>query len=275
MANNNAMIGRTIFSEKDFDLIKQLVQSRLESKSDIEYESIQGYEIPPRTQFSMLKKPSVVIKRDSMTFNKAALLVFENCSFIIPMLNREKKRIAVLPCVEEEPSSVQWSRKKGDQLIGRKISTRDFMETVFQVTGWDRNNRYKVLGRVAMSEEGPILVFELEKAIEFKPVEEFLDPKTGRKRKKEIKNYLEINDETIGSSYAEYAASKQMNLFEDLEQYIDTSGTQKNNSGPAIEEDLSINAIPNENKADELTDRDNELLWSENDEFREETENVN
>jgi hypothetical protein len=59
-----------------------------------------------------------------------------------------------------------------------------------------------------MSEEGPILVFELEKAIEFKTVEEFMDPKTGRKRKKEIKNYLEINDETIGSSYAEYAASK-------------------------------------------------------------------
>lgn len=276
MTNNNTMIGGTGFSEKDFDLIKQLVQSRLESNSNIEYESIQGYEIPPRTQFSMLKKPSVVIKSGSMTFNKAALLIFENASFIIPMLNRKKKRIAVIPCAEEEPSSVQWSRLKGDKLVAKKITTQDFVETIYQVMGWDRNNRYKALGRLTMSEEGPILVFELQKAIEFKPAEEFVDPKTGRKRKREIKNYLDVTDETIGSSYAEYAAAKQMNLFEDLGQYTDTTGIPKSDDdGLEIETNVLTNDIHNKNMTAELPVEDNKLVRSEDDEFRKETENIN
>ena len=276
MTNNNTMIGGTGFSEKDFDLIKQLVQSRLESNSNIEYESIQGYEIPPRTQFSMLKKPSVVIKSGSMTFNKAALLIFENASFIIPMLNRKKKRIAVIPCAEEEPSSVQWSRLKGDKLVAKKITTQDFVETIYQVMGWDRNNRYKALGRLTMSEEGPILVFELQKAIEFKPAEEFVDPKTGRKRKREIKNYLDVTDETIGSSYAEYAAAKQMNLFEDLGQYTDTTGIPKSDDdGLETETNVLTNDIHNKNMTAELPVEDNKLVRSEDDEFRKETENIN
>ena len=276
MTNNNTMIGGTGFSEKDFDLIKQLVQSRLESNSNIEYESIQGYEIPPRTQFSMLKKPSVVIKSGSMTFNKAALLIFENASFIIPMLNRKKKRIAVIPCAEEEPSSVQWSRLKGDKLVAKKITTQDFVETIYQVMGWDRNNRYKALGRLTMSEEGPILVFELQKAIEFKPAEEFVDPKTGRKRKREIKNYLDVTDETIGSSYAEYAAAKQMNLFEDLGQYTDTTGIPKSDDDDLeTETNVLTNDIHNKNMTAELPVEDNKLVRSEDDEFRKETENIN
>ncbi|MBR3355492.1 MAG: hypothetical protein IKG47_09100 [Oscillospiraceae bacterium] len=276
MTNNNTMIGGTGFSEKDFDLIKQLVQSRLESNSNLEYESIQGYEIPPRTQFSMLKKPSVVIKSGSMTFNKAALLIFENASFIIPMLNRKKKRIAVIPCAEEEPSSVQWSRLKGDKLVAKKITTQDFVETIYQVMGWDRNNRYKALGRLTMSEEGPILVFELQKAIEFKPAEEFVDPKTGRKRKREIKNYLDVTDETIGSSYAEYAAAKQMNLFEDLGQYTDTTGIPKSDDdGLETETNVLTNDIHNKNMTAELPVEDNKLVRSEDDEFRKETENIN
>lgn len=50
------------FSAKEFALIKELVQARMEQKQNLEYESFDGYELPPRTQFSMLKKPAVSIK---------------------------------------------------------------------------------------------------------------------------------------------------------------------------------------------------------------------
>ena len=50
------------YSAKEQELIRQLMQSRLQQKSPLEHEELDGYEVPPRTQFSMLKKPAVSIK---------------------------------------------------------------------------------------------------------------------------------------------------------------------------------------------------------------------
>ena len=40
-------------------------------------ESLDGYEMPPRTQFSMIKKPAINIKYGHMTCNMAALRLFQ------------------------------------------------------------------------------------------------------------------------------------------------------------------------------------------------------
>lgn len=50
-ANSNKGQG---YTAKEQELIRQLVQTRLEQKSELSYEDLDGYELPPRTQFSML-----------------------------------------------------------------------------------------------------------------------------------------------------------------------------------------------------------------------------
>ena len=47
------------YSAKEQELIRQLIQARLEKQSELGYEDLEGYELPPRTQFSMLNKPAV------------------------------------------------------------------------------------------------------------------------------------------------------------------------------------------------------------------------
>ena len=44
---------------REVELIQELTKVRLDSKSVLEFEDLDGYELPPRTQFSMLKKPSM------------------------------------------------------------------------------------------------------------------------------------------------------------------------------------------------------------------------
>lgn len=61
------------YSAKEAQLIRELVQARMEQQGELEYEKFDGYEIPPRTQFSMLNKPAVSIKYGKMTFNKACM----------------------------------------------------------------------------------------------------------------------------------------------------------------------------------------------------------
>lgn len=73
-------------------------------------ESFEGYELPPRTQFSMLKKPAVSIKYGQLTFNMAAIRLFEGVKHVLTVVNTEKKRLAVVHCAEEESASVEWAR---------------------------------------------------------------------------------------------------------------------------------------------------------------------
>lgn len=214
----------TGMSEREFVLIKELIKTKLESNQELEYESFEGYELPPRTQFSMLKKPAVSIKDGKMTFNMAAIRLFEGVQYVLPMVNKDTKRIAIVPCAEEESASVEWARvrKKDGAWVNKTISSRDFVNAIYEVMGWSDINRYKVLGRVANSERGLILVFEMEEAITFEPRKEnYVDKKTGKTRTRQIKTYPEKYNGRIGQTYDEYKQHHLQEGFEEVDKYSD------------------------------------------------------
>lgn len=207
---------------REVELIQELTKVRLDSKSVLEFEDLDGYELPPRTQFSMLKKPSLTFKFRQMTFNTASVRLFEGIQYILPIVHPEKKRIAVVMCCEEESASVQWSRQrtKDDVWVNRAITSEEFIMKIYQMMGWNYECRYKILGRVANSSTGLILLFDLEDSIMFTPEKrEFVDPKTGETKKREIKYYPEQYREHIGKSFNDYVATRQLNLFEDFQGY--------------------------------------------------------
>lgn len=209
------------FSQKEFNLITQLVQARMEQNQNLEYESFDGYELPPRTQFSMLKKPAVSIKYGKLTFNMACIRLFEGVKHILPIVNSNKKKLAVIPCTEEESASVEWARiNKEGKWANKDITSVDFVDNLFSLMDWDRECRYKILGRIAASERGLILVFEMEEAVMFAPrKEEYINPTTGETKKRQVKFYPDAYKNRIGRSYSDYAQYRQMNLFEDFNDY--------------------------------------------------------
>ncbi|RKI39335.1 hypothetical protein D7V86_17425 [bacterium D16-51] len=66
------------YNYSDQELIRRLVKSRMAQKQQLEYEDLDGYVLPPRTQFSMLKKPAVTIKYGRMTFNMACIHLWQD-----------------------------------------------------------------------------------------------------------------------------------------------------------------------------------------------------
>ena len=68
---------RQELSLREVELIRELAQIRKEKSEELEFEKFDGYELPPRTQFSMVKKPAVSIKYGEMTFNMACIRLFE------------------------------------------------------------------------------------------------------------------------------------------------------------------------------------------------------
>ena len=204
-------------SVREISLIRELAQIRKEHKRELEYEKFDGYELPPRTQFSMLNKPAVSIKYGVMEFNMACIRLFEGIKYVLPILHPNKKRLALIMCPEEDSASVEWARQKGENWVNKDITSLEFVENIFKLMNWNRECRYKVLGRVANSDQGLCMLFDLEEAIMFTPKpQEYTDPITGEMKKKQIKFFPDVYKDRIGKSYNDYIAGHQMNLFEDF-----------------------------------------------------------
>ena len=72
-------------------------------------------------------------------------------------------------CPEEDSASVEWARQKGENWVNKDITSLEFVENIFRLMNWNRECRYKVLGRVANSDQGLCMLFDLEEAIMFTP----------------------------------------------------------------------------------------------------------
>ena len=133
-------------SVREISLIRELAQIRKEHKRELEYEKFDGYELPPRTQFSMLNKPAVSIKYGVMKFNMACIRLFEGIKYVLPILHPNKKRLALIMCPEEDSASVEWARQKDENWVNKDITSLEFVENIFRLMNWNRECRYKVLG---------------------------------------------------------------------------------------------------------------------------------
>ena len=90
---------------------------------------------------------------------------------------------------------------------------------------WNKDCRYKVYGRLANSERGLVLVFDLASAVMFDPLpEEYFDKHTGKMKKRIVKYYPDEIRMKLGKSYSDYEALQQRSSFESLSGYMDTSG---------------------------------------------------
>ena len=59
MEENKEKDMRNAYNQEEAELIRKLVQLRQEQNVELEYIDLTDYETPPRTQFSILKKPAV------------------------------------------------------------------------------------------------------------------------------------------------------------------------------------------------------------------------
>ena len=191
----------------------------------LEYDDLKSYEIPPEAQFSMLNKPSVTISGNHFKFNMACVKLFKSVEYVIPMLSEEKKSLALIPCKEEEGSSVQWARlNKENRLVNREISSPDFVKSIFKTLLWDKKYRYKAVGRIVDSPRGLILRFDLKEAIWYTGEKiAYVDQKTGETKQKLAVYYPDKYEGRIGTSYSDFSKKRNDSQYDGLEGYAQTS----------------------------------------------------
>lgn len=124
--------------------------------------SYDGYQIVRREMFAHLREPSVIIRKDSITFNTACINGLEDAVYIQVMINRDQHRMVIRKCEENDKDSLRWCIAKLDKRKSRKITSKEFSRRIYELMDWSDKCRYKILGHRITFEGDVLYVFELD-----------------------------------------------------------------------------------------------------------------
>lgn len=52
-------------------------------------------------------------------------------------------------CPEEDSASVEWARQKGENWVNKDITSLEFVENIFRLMNWNREDVIRILGSPA------------------------------------------------------------------------------------------------------------------------------
>ena len=141
----------------------EIEQSKIDEKAqelqnDFTYD---GYQVVRRELFAHQREPTVVIRRDSITFNTACISRLEDAVYIQILVNPENNRMVVHKCDENDKDALRWCVEKPDKRKSRKVTSKIFSAKIYDLMGWSTDCRYKILGHKISYEDEQIYIFDL------------------------------------------------------------------------------------------------------------------
>lgn len=148
-------------TDKQQNLFDQI--SVLSDPNEIEQVSLAGFQVTRGELFSHIREPAITIWEDRIKFNMACLRRFPQVTHIQLLIHPDQKRLIIRPCDPDAPDALRWANKgsNADELRNRDMICRVFAARVFDLMGWTKGFRYKMLGKPAVSNGEALFLFKL------------------------------------------------------------------------------------------------------------------
>lgn len=125
--------------------------------------SYAGYQITREEFFAHAKEPALSICGNKLYVNKVCLKKAPDTARVLIMVSPQQKKIILKPCSEETKDSVPWMSVKGNI---RQITCKPaFCALITDLTGWNLNNRYKMIGKMVRNRGERLFIFDLNAAL--------------------------------------------------------------------------------------------------------------
>ena len=96
--------------------------------------------------FPSLRDPAVTFRDGSITFNTACINGLEDVVYVNLYFDEKQGLFSVTGCDENDKQALRWCVAKPDKRSSRRMRCPDFTDSLFELMGWDKKCRYKVLG---------------------------------------------------------------------------------------------------------------------------------
>lgn len=121
-----------------------------------------GYQVTKAELFSHTTEPAITVWQDRIKFNMACLRRFPGVMHIQILIHPEQRRLIIRPCDRDAPDSLRWATGGGTREIkNREMICRIFAAKLFDLMNWDKQYRYKMLGKPAVCDGEVLFLFKL------------------------------------------------------------------------------------------------------------------
>lgn len=176
--------------------------------------SYAGYQITREEFFAHASEPALSICGNKLYVNKVCLRKAPDATRVLFMISPRQKRIILKPCSEETKDSITWMTARGNV---RQITCKTaFCALITDLTGWNLNNRYKMIGKMVRNRGERLFIFDLNAALVY-PRKAVLDDDGNVIQSKLTREpvYMESWRHQFGLPVEEHERTYAINRFDD------------------------------------------------------------
>ncbi len=146
----------------DTEYLWDNVQAIDRAHADDEIVDLAGYQVTKAELFSHTTEPAITVWQDRIKFNMACLRRFPGVTHIQILIHPDQRRLIIRPCERDAPDSLRWATGGGEREIkNRDMICRIFAAKLFDLMKWDKQYRYKMLGKPAVCDGEALFLFKL------------------------------------------------------------------------------------------------------------------
>lgn len=125
--------------------------------------SLAGFEVTKAELFAHSREPALTVWSDKIKFNMACLRKFPSVTYIQILIHPEQGRLVIRPCSPDAPDSLRWASGGTEaERKNRDMKCHIFAEKLFELKGWNKEYRYKMLGKPAVCNNEALYLFKLD-----------------------------------------------------------------------------------------------------------------
>ena len=148
-------------NESDY-LFNNSIPIEESTSAETEGVDLAGYQVTKAELFAHTREPSITIWETRMKFNMACLRRFPGVQYIQILIHPEQRRIIIRPSEADAPDSLRWANGGGEkELKNRDLLCKIFAAKIYDLMQWNKEYRYKILGRPVICDGEILFLFRL------------------------------------------------------------------------------------------------------------------
>ena len=120
------------------------------------------FEVARSEFFAHMREPSFIFNDGKVGVNAACVRRLPEVDYVQLLINRQKKKLAVRVCREEDLFSILWAKTKNGKRLPRQITGKMFFMKVCDMMGWNPDYRYKIVGKLIRANDELLFLFDLD-----------------------------------------------------------------------------------------------------------------
>ena len=124
--------------------------------------SMDGFKVVSGEYFTTASKqaaPALTIFDGRLCFTKRDVLILNTPEHVLVRVNSEQRKILIVPTKSTDKDAIKWIARM-DPVEARKVSCGRLTDQLYDMWGWDKSCYYKAIGRLVISNDKVMLLFD-------------------------------------------------------------------------------------------------------------------